>query len=196
VSRQRLSICTMPGSAACTWASDCHSPMKQKVRSPVRTSAPRRKPGKPARALRWISMSSCSRPGLARNRTTLHACVGPPVMRPAQASIDADYGGYGTAACPARQVASRRRIHRLTVKPVAAAGIPVHAHRRTRHYEPAIVMRSINTEPVRVLLRVSTSLPTSTMPMNMSRRLPATVISSTGYWISPCSTQKPAAPRE
>ena len=46
---------------------------------------------------------------------------------------------------------------------------------------PAIIMWSTSTEPVRVLPRMSTSLPTATMPMNISFRLPATVISSTGY---------------
>ena len=41
-----------------------------------------------------------------------------------------------------------------------------------------------------------TGMEVSLMCWNISLRLPATVISSTGYWISPFSTQKPAAPRE
>ena len=61
---------------------------------------------------------------------------------------------------------------------------------------PAIIIRSISQEPVCTLVRVSMSVPTSSSPMNISLRLPAMVISSTGYWISPPSTQKPAAPRE
>ena len=61
---------------------------------------------------------------------------------------------------------------------------------------PARVMDSIRIEPVRMLPLGSTSLPTATSPRNMSLRLPAMVISSTGYWITPFSTQKPAAPRE
>jgi len=61
---------------------------------------------------------------------------------------------------------------------------------------PATVIDSIRIEPVRMLPRMSTSLPTATRPRNMSFRLPATVISSTGYWMTPFSTQKPAAPRE
>ena len=40
------------------------------------------------------------------------------------------------------------------------------------------------------------SRPTAAMPRNISFRLPAMVISSTGKRISPPSTQKPAAPRE
>ena len=61
---------------------------------------------------------------------------------------------------------------------------------------PAIVICSIRSDPVRMAPRVSTSAPTSRIPRNMSARLPAMVISSTGYAISPPSTQKPAAPRE
>ena len=61
---------------------------------------------------------------------------------------------------------------------------------------PARVMDSIRIEPVRMLPFRSTSLPTATSPRNMSLRLPAMVISSTGYWIAPFSTQNPAAPRE
>ncbi len=56
-------------------------------------------------------------------------------------------------------------------------------------YFPATVMRSISTEPVRTLPRVSTSQPTATIWRNMSRRLPAMVTSCTGNWISPFSTQ-------
>ncbi len=63
-------------------------------------------------------------------------------------------------------------------------------------HSPAIVMRSMSQEPVRVLPGKSQSLPTATSPANIFLRLPAMVISSTGYWISPRSTQKPDAPRE
>ena len=63
-------------------------------------------------------------------------------------------------------------------------------------YSPAIVAESISQDPVRMLPRHSSSLPTATRPENIALRLPATVISSTGYWICPSSTQKPAAPRE
>ncbi len=62
--------------------------------------------------------------------------------------------------------------------------------------DPARVMFSIRIEPVRILPHRSTSLPTATICRNMSRMFPAIVISSTGYWICPFSTQKPAAPRE
>jgi hypothetical protein len=56
-------------------------------------------------------------------------------------------------------------------------------------YSPAIVIRSIRIDPHSRPLRTSTSPPTEAMPLNMSRRLPAMVISSTGNWISPPSTQ-------
>lgn len=45
---------------------------------------------------------------------------------------------------------------------------------------PATVMRSMRMEPTWREPRVSTSLPMATMPLNMSLRLPAMVISSTG----------------
>ncbi len=42
---------------------------------------------------------------------------------------------------------------------------------------PATVIRSMSTEPVRMLLRSSRSLPTATICLNMSRMLPAMVTS-------------------
>lgn len=42
---------------------------------------------------------------------------------------------------------------------------------------PATIMRSINTEPVRMLLRSSRSLPTATICLNISRMFPAIVTS-------------------
>lgn len=61
---------------------------------------------------------------------------------------------------------------------------------------PATVIRSIRMEPHCLDPRTTRSLPTETMPRNMSFRLPAIVISCTGWTISPRSTQYPAAPRE
>ena len=63
-------------------------------------------------------------------------------------------------------------------------------------YEPATVSDSSNKDPVRMLPRRSTSFALATMFLNMSARLPAIVISSTGNAISPSSTQNPLAPRE
>lgn len=63
-------------------------------------------------------------------------------------------------------------------------------------YTPATVILFSQIEPLRILRRVSWSLPTVRMFLYMSRRLPATVNSSTGCWISPFSTQNPKAPRE
>ena len=54
---------------------------------------------------------------------------------------------------------------------------------------PAMVIRSISMEPHSREPRASTSRPTAVMERNMSRRLPAMVISSTGWRISPPSTQ-------
>jgi hypothetical protein len=48
-------------------------------------------------------------------------------------------------------------------------------------YSPATDIRSIRIDPVRTLPRRSTSLPTATIFLNMSFKLPAIVISSTGY---------------
>jgi hypothetical protein len=56
-------------------------------------------------------------------------------------------------------------------------------------------MDSIRIEPVRILSFRSMSLAVATKPRNMSLRLPAMAISSTGYWMAPFSTQKPTAPR-
>jgi hypothetical protein len=47
-------------------------------------------------------------------------------------------------------------------------------------HSPAMVIRSIRIEPVCLVPRTCTSLPTATMPASMSLRLPAMVISSTG----------------
>lgn len=65
-----------------------------------------------------------------------------------------------------------------------------------RAYSPATFIDSIKIEPVWIWERVSISLPTATICCNICLRLPAMVISETGYLISPFSTQKPAAPRE
>ncbi|ACI23124.1 hypothetical protein CBUD_0754a [Coxiella burnetii Dugway 5J108-111] len=50
-----------------------------------------------------------------------------------------------------------------------------------KNYSPATVICSINMEPVLMLPRGSMSLPMSWICLNMSLRLPAMVISSTGY---------------
>ena len=50
-----------------------------------------------------------------------------------------------------------------------------HAH------SPAMVISCSRIEPTRVPPRASTSSPTAAMPLSMSRRLPAMVISATGY---------------
>ncbi len=61
---------------------------------------------------------------------------------------------------------------------------------------PATVISSISQLPVWILPRVSISSPTPTRPLNIVSRFPAMVNSSTGCWMRPFSTQKPAAPRE
>ena len=63
-------------------------------------------------------------------------------------------------------------------------------------YSPATIILPTRIEPVRTCERRSTSLPIASKLSNMRRRLPAMVMPSTGYWISPFSTQNPAAPRE
>lgn len=80
--------------------------------------------------------------------------------------------------------------------PTQSSRNPPAVRRRRGAYSPAIVIRSMSQDPVRVLPGKSQSLPTASRPSNMRLRLPATVISSTGNWISPFSTQKPEAPRE
>ncbi len=105
----------------------------------------------------------------------------PPVWRAGKASVDrirripsesnsripwADQPGIGfRAGLPGRSGDRQRRIGRR--RPGCAQS-------------PAMVMRSISQEPVRLLPRVSTSLPTARSPRYMSARLPAMVISSTG----------------
>jgi hypothetical protein len=64
------------------------------------------------------------------------------------------------------------------------------------HQLPATFMRLMSTEPTDLAPVVYTSAPMASMPMNMSLRLLAMVISCTGKAISPFSTQKPLAPRE
>jgi hypothetical protein len=86
-------------------------------------------------------------------------------------------------------------------QPACACGLKIkfliwRSLREVFFYSPAMVIDSISIDPVRMLPRRSTSLPTAAMPASMFFILPAIVISSTGYWISPFSTQKPPAPRE
>ncbi len=109
--------------------------------------------------------------------------------------------GSISSSCTPISTMSRRRSASCTRRspgpvPAAIGGEGSGLTPLSRNHSPAMVMVSISQEPVRVLPGKSQSLPTATRPANMRLRLPAMVISSTGYWISPFSTQKPAAPRE
>ncbi len=86
-----------------------------------------------------------------------------------------------------RHAAYRDAAHAQGVRIFAPAQIG--AGQRRRFQLPAMVMLPIRMEPVFFVPRHSTSLPMATMSVNMSFRLPAMVISSTGYWITPFSTQ-------
>ena len=100
-------------------------------------------------------------------------------------------------ACTGDVVLAARDLQLFRLKVVVVIGVVVLAHESLVHgCYPATAISSISTEPQVLVPRVSSSLPTATMPRYMSARLPAMVISSTGYWISPFSTQKPLAPRE
>src|SRR3954470_5076227 len=77
----------------------------------------------------------------------------------------------------------RCRSHCRRAPLACQAVLPAHtapAGAAREHYSPAIVMFSISHEPVRMCERRSTSLPTATRLVYMSRRLAAMVISSTG----------------
>ena len=56
-------------------------------------------------------------------------------------------------------------------------------------YSPAIIISLTSIEPTRTPPRTSTSLPIAAMFLYMSLRLPAMVISCTGYACTPFSTQ-------
>jgi len=71
--------------------------------------------------------------------------------------------------------------HLISVKWCFTLVKPSDAERLRMRQLPATVMFPISIEPLRILPRVSTSLPTALMRWNMSLRLPAMVISSTGY---------------
>ena len=144
----------------------------------------------------------------------------PPVLRPGSAHSSGALGRTGPVPClPAlrngrgRRGATafarawgihERRRHGISsracscVRPSRRPGgsRPAPALRGTAAHSPAIVISSMSTEPQRTLPRNSVSLPTCRRPENMSRKLPAMVISSTGWTISPLATQNPAAPRE
>ena len=89
-----------------------------------------------------------------------------------------------------RREGGQRNASSARGRPVPGRPRPCLAH------SPAIVISSTSTEPQRTLPRSSVSRPTWRSPANMSRRLPAMVISSTGWAIFPPATQNPAAPRE
>ena len=95
----------------------------------------------------------------------------------------------GSAPLDARGTRAPHREHRTPRTPRTGPSVGAPQF-------PAIVICSTRMDPMRMAPRASTSAPTSRMPRNMSARFPAMVISSTGYAISPPSTQKPAAPRE
>src|SRR5690606_30130592 len=104
---------------------------------------------------------------------------------------------------PLLRIDGLRRGHRLAGVAVVVfvdhdvpppAGLP--SKTLPRQSAPATVIPSIRIEPVRMCERGSTSLPTASMAMNISRRLPATVMPSTGWVMAPPSTRKPEAPRE
>ncbi len=101
---------------------------------------------------------------------------------------------------PAGTAPARRgdRAHQRQLPPGLCAADRVGCRLRglRRAHSPAIVISSSSTEPMRTPPRASTSSPTATMPRSIPPRLPAIVISATGYWIAPFSTQNPAAPRE
>src|SRR5208282_905338 len=61
---------------------------------------------------------------------------------------------------------------------------------------PAMVIFEIISEPHCLEPRLTTSLPMAAMSRYIFFKLPAIVISCTGYAIAPFSIQNPAAPRE
>ena len=67
---------------------------------------------------------------------------------------------------------------------------------RLAYDSPATVIGANNKLGARTLPRISRSSPMRTIFFSISRKLPAIVNSSTGWAITPSSTQKPAAPRE
>jgi len=69
-----------------------------------------------------------------------------------------------------RKIASTRAKKGLHEAGLGDAG-------RRENQLPATIIFSINTEPVRMLLRISRSLPTATICLNMSFMLPAMVTS-------------------
>src|SRR5690606_10219820 len=81
----------------------------------------------------------------------------------------------------------RRRARPCAVKSITGLG---------GQSDPATVIAPTRIEPVRMCGRGSTSLPTASIAWNIPRRLPAMVIPSTGWTISPPRTRNPAAPRE
>lgn len=61
---------------------------------------------------------------------------------------------------------------------------------------PATVISPIRIDPDFLAPRICVSAPIATICLNISFRFPAIVISSTGYWMTPFSTQNPDAPLE
>src|SRR5690606_34419512 len=86
--------------------------------------------------------------------------------------------GQRPGVCGAQSLCGTRRARKAFSGDFTANGR--NAARATHAQLPAMVTESTRIEPVRMLPRASTSLPTATIARNMSRRLPAMVISSTG----------------
>ncbi|CAD6552252.1 hypothetical protein LMG24235_05064 [Paraburkholderia sabiae] len=99
----------------------------------------------------------------------------------------------GNASKPTRKRGCQRnpKPKNKTKKPE-----PRLASQTKKNHCPATVIRSIKTEPVCLVPRTIVSAPIATTCRNISCNVLATVISSTGYWIFPFSTQNPDAPRE
>src|SRR5262249_49383311 len=79
-SRTESSRPIISGRAAAIASKFRHSPIMQKVRSPVLTTRPLKNPLKLGRMLWCASMNFCSHPGFTRNRTTFIAVIGFPLL--------------------------------------------------------------------------------------------------------------------
>ncbi len=120
-----------------------------------------------------------------------------PARQPKGLEIARRVGADRDDAPDPRLARARHHRPRVLVDEIGQMAVSVDEHPVPLLYHaPATTMRPMSTVGAAVRSRKTRSLPMPSTRLYISRRLPAIVISSTGYASSPFSIQSPTAPRE